>query len=45
MISIVRTFGAPETVPAGKPAISASTSSRSARSRPSTLETMCITWL
>ena len=37
MISIARTFGAPETVPAGKPAESAATTSTSSRSSPSTL--------
>ena len=45
MISIARTFGAPDSVPAGKPAISASSASSPSRSLPSTLEEMCITWL
>jgi hypothetical protein len=45
MICIARTFGAPDSVPAGKPAISASSASRSGRSRPTTFETMCMTWL
>jgi hypothetical protein len=45
MISIARTLGAPLTVPAGKPPISASSASLSGRMRPSTLDTMCITWL
>ena len=42
---IARTFGAPETVPAGKPAASAVTASTPSRNSPSTLETICITWL
>ena len=37
--------GAPETVPAGKPAISASIASCFGSSLPITFETMCITWL
>ena len=45
MISIARTLGAPETVPAGKPAASASSASYLVSSLPSTLDTMCITWL
>jgi len=45
MISMARTLGAPDTVPAGNPAISASTASWSAASLPSTFDTMCITWL
>ena len=45
MICIARTFGAPETVPAGKPASIASITSWPAARRPLTLETMCMTWL
>ena len=45
MISMARTLGAPETVPAGKPATSASIASYFAASLPSTFDTMCITWL
>ena len=45
MICIARTFGAPETVPAGKPATRASSASYFGSSSPSTLETMCMTWL
>jgi hypothetical protein len=45
MICMARTFGAPETVPAGKPATRASSASKDGSSRPSTFETMCITWL
>src|SRR6516162_11089028 len=43
MISIARTLGAPETVPAGKHAISASKQSTSSRSLPRRLDTRCIT--
>ena len=45
MISMARTLGAPVTVPAGKPAISASSALLSGRIRPSTFDTMCMTWL
>src|SRR2546423_1684655 len=40
----MRTGGAPETVPAGKPARSASNGERSLRNWPETLVTICITW-
>ena len=43
MTSIARTFGAPETVPAGKVARSKSTASLSGRIFPRTFETMCMT--
>ena len=43
MICIARTFGAPETVPAGKHDTSASKRSRSEASRPSTIDVRCIT--
>ena len=42
--SIARIFGAPETVPAGKHAVKASTGPNSSRRVPSTSLTMCITW-
>ncbi len=45
MISMARILGAPETVPAGKQASSASRPLRPAASSASTLETMCMTWL
>ncbi len=45
MISIARTFGAPDSVPAGNPPTSASSASSPSRSLPSTLEEICITWL
>ena len=45
MISIARTFGAPESVPAGSTDRSASSASTPSLSVPATLETMCITWL
>ncbi len=45
MISMARTLGAPETVPAGIVARSTSTGVRPARRRPETCEVMCITWL
>ena len=44
MICIARTFGAPESVPAGRIARSASIGPTSGRSRPATEETMCIRW-
>ena len=43
MISIARTLGAPESVPAGRTERRASTAPIPARSVPETLETMCIT--
>ena len=43
MISIARIFGAPESVPAGSTARSASIAPVSGRSVPLTEETMCIT--
>ena len=45
MISIARTLGAPETVPAGNVASSASNASLPGASVPVTLLTMCMTWL
>ena len=42
---VIRTFGLPLTVPAGKVARITSYAVRSARRRPSTLLTMCMTWL
>ena len=42
MICIARTFGAPESVPAGRIERSASIGPTSGRSRPATDETMCI---
>ena len=45
MISMARTLGAPDTVPAGSVARSTSMADLSARSRPDTCEVMCITWL
>jgi hypothetical protein len=45
MICIARTFGAPESVPAGSTERSASMAPTSARSVPETEETMCMTWL
>ena len=45
MISIARTLGAPDSVPAGKHATTASTALRSRRSVPVTVETRCMTWL
>jgi hypothetical protein len=44
MISIARSLGAPDTVPAGKVARNTASALRSSFSLPSTLETMCITW-
>ena len=44
MISIARTLGAPESVPAGKVAARMSMLVTPSFRRPSTLETMCITW-
>ena len=43
MICIARTFGAPETVPAGKHARSSSNGVTSSRSSPTTSETRCVT--
>ena len=45
MICIARTFGAPLTVPAGKQARMSSTESTPGLSLPTTLLTMCMTWL
>ena len=45
MISMARTFGAPETVPAGRQACKASNAVLPGASWPSTFEVMCITWL
>ena len=46
MISMARTFGAPDSVPAGKRRGAARrTPSAPARSSPTTVETMCMTWL
>ena len=45
MICIARTFGAPESVPAGSTERSASIAPTSSRSVPETAETICITWL
>ena len=45
MISIARTFGAPETVPAGSVAFSTSTGPSPSRSWPDTSEVRCMTWL
>ncbi len=44
MICIARTFGAPESVPAGSTARSASIASSSSRSVPETRLTMWSTW-
>ena len=43
MICIARTFGAPETVPAGKQARSRSNGVTPSRSSPATSETRCVT--
>ena len=45
MISIARTFGAPDTVPAGRVARSTSTGVRPSASSPDTCEVRCMTWL
>ena len=45
MICIARTFGAPETVPAGKQARRASNAFFPSANRPLTFVVMCITWL
>ena len=45
MISIARTWGAPVTVPAGIPASRAERASWPSAISPTTLETMCMTWL
>ena len=44
MISIARTFGAPDTVPAGKARHQRIERVVAAARRPTTFETMCITW-
>jgi hypothetical protein len=43
MISIARTLGAPEAVPIGSVAASASSAVRPSASSPSTRDTMCMT--
>ena len=43
MICIARTFGAPDTVPAGKQARKRSNGPVSGRSSPATSETRCVT--
>ena len=45
MICIALTFGAPDRVPAGSTARSASIAPTPSRSVPETEETMCMTWL
>ena len=45
MISMARTLGAPDSVPAGKVARSASDARRPGASRPTTELSMCMTWL
>ncbi len=45
MISMARTFGAPETVPCGKVARMTSTGPIPLRTVPDTPDTMCMTWL
>src|SRR5581483_7197431 len=45
MISIARTFGAPDTVPAGSVARSTSTGPSPARREPDTCDVRCMTWL
>ena len=45
MISIARTFGAPDTVPAGSVARSTSMGVLPVASRPDTCEVRCMTWL
>ena len=45
MISMARTFGAPDTVPAGSVARSTSMALLPSRSVPDTCDVMCITWL
>jgi hypothetical protein len=45
MISMACTLGAPVSVPAGKVALSTSMLSHAVLQMPSTLLTMCITWL
>ena len=45
MISIARGFGAPDSVPAGNVAVSTSRASRSGVTVPTTVDTMCMTWL
>ena len=44
MISIARTFGAPDRVPAGNVAARASNPVRPGARSPTTVETMCMTW-
>ena len=45
MISMARTFGAPDTVPAGSVARSTSIGPFPGASSPDTCEVRCITWL
>ena len=45
MISIARTLGAPDTVPAGKVARSTSMALRPAANSPDTCDVRCMTWL
>ena len=45
MISMARTLGAPDTVPAGNVARSTSIGPRPLRSVPVTCDVRCITWL
>ena len=45
MISMARTFGAPDKVPAGNAARSASVARMPSASSPTTLLSMCMTWL
>ena len=45
MISMARGFGAPESVPAGKVAVSTSNAVSPSATVPTTVDTMCMTWL
>ena len=45
MISMARTLGAPDTVPAGRVARSTSIGPLPGASRPDTCDVRCITWL
>ena len=45
MISIARTLGAPDTVPAGSVARSTSMAGRPSTSSPDTCDVRCMTWL
>ncbi|PQM48573.1 hypothetical protein C1Y40_01212 [Mycobacterium talmoniae] len=42
---MARTLGAPDRVPAGKQAVTASNAVRSSASMPVTVDTRCMTWL